>query len=182
MAIEYFKKTKPCPVIDSDWSKWLVAADDLYLRYYQKTEESPFFLNEIARVGFLASAAALAGFLPLSEYSCKKLGKKDKRRRVDGRADLWFDTGQRCYSFEFKTAYLDGTRLHQTLYDAQGDIARVLPSEYDYAAAGLIARVCNSEAEEKFRAFANCRSVDWACRLGPQETDGAFLFFRLAKR
>src|SRR4051794_31988385 len=85
-----------------DWDAWMDAADELYLRFVKLVGESPFTYHEVASVGFLAAAAAMAGFVPLAEYEIVKRAREDKRARVDGRADFWFSSMARSYSFEFK--------------------------------------------------------------------------------
>ena len=78
----------------------MVTADKLYNRFLKRIGESPFYYHEVASVGFLATAAGIAGFLPMNEYEIIKRGSADRRTKGDGRADLWFDGGPRCYSFE----------------------------------------------------------------------------------
>lgn len=164
-----------------DWEAWMIAADDLYLRFYDRIGESPFYYHEVASVGFLASAAAIAGFIPLNEYEIIKKGSEDRRTRGDGRADLWFDSGRRCYSFEAKRAYLAATikNLADVLNSAHGDVARIDRSEYHDAAGLLIARVRDHHREETYERFAESDAVDLAYRIGPQGADGAYLYFKL---
>jgi len=109
----------------ADWDKWLINADDLYCRFLDRVGDSPFLYHEVASVGFLASAAAMAGFTPLAEYEVIKRGRDDKRARVDGRADFWFSSEERAYSFEFKRAYVAATtkNLSNVRAGATQDIA-----------------------------------------------------------
>lgn len=167
----------------SDWEAWIRAADALYLRFLNRAGESPFYFHEVASVGFLASAAAIAGFLPLAEYEIIKRAQHDKRVKVDGRADLWFDTGPRCYSFEFKRAWASATEqnLTEVLAEATNDIACIGREEYHYAAGGLLARVRDPHRTDVYRAFADRDEVDIAYRIGPEGEDGAFLYFGLVK-
>lgn len=115
-----------------NWERWLSKADDLYCRFLDRTGDSPFLYHEVASVGFLASAAAMAGFIPLAEYEIIKRGHDDKRARVDGRADFWFASDDRAYSFEFKRALVAATpsNLSDGLGSAYRDIARIQRDEY----------------------------------------------------
>ncbi len=108
----------------ADWDEWLGNADHLYMRFLDRVGESPFTYHEVAATGFLASAAALAGFIPLAEYEITKRGKLDRRTRALGRADLWFASPQRAYSFEVKRAWLAATpaNLRERLTAAADDI------------------------------------------------------------
>ena len=165
----------------SDWEVWLKSADKLYRRFISRLDgDAPFDYHEVASVGFLASAAAMAGFLPINEYDVFKLGKSDKRTKVPGRADLWFDVGSRCYSIEFKrtrrpvtTAY-----LKQRLDHAFEDIECVHKDEYQFAAACLVTVAREPKRANICRDFANSEHVNFAYRIGPKR-EPAFLFFRL---
>lgn len=165
----------------ADWENWLKSADKLYRRFVDRLDgDSPFDYHEVASVGFLASAAAMAGFLPMNEYDVVKLEKSDKRVKIPGRADLWFDVGQRCYSIEFKrtrrpvtTAYLE-----QRLDYAYEDIERVQKDEYHFAAACLVTVAREQKRIEVCRDFAGSGEVDFAYRIGLKK-EPAFLFFKL---
>lgn len=165
----------------ADWDAWLEQADVLYLRFLDRVGDSPFLYHEVASVGFLASAAAMAGFTPLAEYEVVKRGRDDKRARVDGRADLWFSSGTRAYSFEFKRAYVAATakNLAEVMSDAYDDIACIQRDEYHYAAGAQIARVRDPHRVRTYLDFAKSDMVDLAYHLGPDGEDGAFLFFKL---
>src|SRR3546814_13756400 len=78
-----------------DWEAWLEQADKLYDRFLGDVGDSPFLFHEVASVGFLASAAAMAGFVPLAAYAVIKRGRNDKRTRVDGRDARWIRSGSR---------------------------------------------------------------------------------------
>jgi hypothetical protein len=110
----------------------------------------------------LASSAALAGFIPLAEYEIVKRGRDDQRVRADGRADLWFSSDSRAYSFEFKRAYFAATQknLADELINATNDVACIRREEYNYAAGGLIARVRDEGRLKTYRAFAEDDKVD----------------------
>lgn len=167
----------------TDWGRWLRQADKLYERFVSRVGESPFYFHEVASTGFLASAAALAGFVPLAEYEIVKRAKADRRVKVDGRADLWFSAGQRAYSFELKRAWPSATpgNLAATLVAATDDIACIPRDEYHYAAGLLITRIRDVHRESIYRAFADTAAVDHAYRIGPAGENGAYLFFKLTE-
>jgi hypothetical protein len=165
-----------------DWDAWMTEADKLYSRFLDRLEASPFAYHEVASVGFLASAAVMAGFVSLAEYEIIKRGRHDKRTKGDGRADLWFHTGRRAYSFEFKRAYFSATNknLTESLETAADDIACIYRDEYHYAAGGVLARVRDPHRLDMYNAFALSDGVDLSYRLGPDDAEGAFLYFKLA--
>jgi len=164
-----------------DWNRWIIHLDSLYRKFIRVVGESPFSYNELAATGFLASAAANAGFLPLTEYAVVKRSKLDRRAKVDGRADLWFSTADRWYSFEVKLAWHIATRanLAASLKAASEDVACLPTDEYHFAAGVLIAWVKHAEREQIYRSFADDSNVHFAYRIGPGREDGAFLFFTL---
>ena len=164
----------------ADWNGWLSEADALYGRFLDRIGESPFFFHEVASTGFLASAAAMAGYVPLAEYEIIKRARADRRVKVDGRADLWFATEQRAYSFELKRALLAATagNLAASLREAADDIRNIPREEYHHAAGLLITRVRDAEREPVYRSFARTDLVDLAYRMGPPGENGAYLFFR----
>ena len=165
----------------ADWEYWLRAADKLYYRFLDRIGDSPFYFHEVASVGFLASAAALAGFLPITEYEIIKRGGGDRRTKGDGRADLWFDGGRRCYSFEAKRAWLAATQinLEREMKSAHRDIKRIDREEFHDAAGLLLTRVRDPERQDIYEAFAGSDAVDLAYHIGPEGEDGAYLFFKL---
>jgi hypothetical protein len=164
-----------------DWKAWLTQADKLYGRFLGEVGDSPFVYHEVASVGFLASSAAMAGFVPLAEYEVIKRGQHDKRTRVDGRADLWFSSGSRFYSFECKRAYFSATRKNLTdmLVHAKKDIACIQREEYHYAAGCLLARVRDAKRIEIYEEFAKSDEVDLAYHIRPEGEEGAYLYFSL---
>lgn len=165
----------------SDWEAWLRRADQLYERFTDRLEgDSPFDYHEVASVGFLSNAAAMAGYLPMNEYDVFKRGRSDKRTKVPGRADLWFDTGPRCYSFEFKRTRRPATigYLGQRLEQAFSDVNCVARDESHYAAACLLTVARDPARIETCRHFAASEMIDVAYTIGPR-SEPAFLFFRL---
>lgn len=159
----------------------MIEADRLYTRFFDHVGDSPFLYHEIASVGFLASAAAMAGFVPLAEYEVVKRGHDDKRARVDGRADFWFGSDARAYSFEFKRALVAATakNLRESMTSASSDVARIQREESHYAAGGLIARVRDEHRLDVYRDFAESDHVDLAYSIGQEGAEGAFLYFKL---
>lgn len=164
-----------------DWEQWLKSADELYGGFVHRLDgESPFDYHEVASVGFLAGAAAMAGYLPMNEYDVIERGKSDKRTKVSGRANLRFDVGKRCYSFEFKRTRRPITKayLEQRLEYAHKDIDCVSEDEYHYAAACLVTVAREPRRLKACQNFANDDYVDFAYKIGPA-AEPAFLFFKL---
>ncbi len=116
----------------------------------------------------------------MNEYDVFKRGKSDKRTKVPGRADLWFDTGPRCYSFEVKRTRRPVTvrYLGQRLKQAYSDVERVDRDEYHYAAACLLTVAREPARIETCRRFASEEVIDAAYAIGPRN-EPAFLFFQL---
>ena len=161
----------------ADWEPWLRSADELYGRFIARLDgDSPFDYHEVASVGFLANAAAMAGYLPMNEYDVFKRGKADKRTKVRGRADLWFDAGRRCYSVEFKRTRQPVTtaNLQQRLGYAYRDVECVQSD----AAACLVTVAREPKRIELCQRFAKCDDVHLAYAIGPFDQP-AFLFFKL---
>ena len=123
----------------------------------------------------------MSGHLPLIEYGIRKKNKLDKRKKSNGRADLWIDFPSRSYSFEFKRAWYAATikNLEATLRVVKGDINCVGDDEHDVAAACIIAYVRDKQRNPTYEAFAKRSDVDFAYHIGPEEEGGAYLFFAL---
>lgn len=156
-------------------------ADELYLRFHNRLDgDSPLNYHEVATVGFFASSAAMAGYLPMNEYDVFKKGKDAKRTKQRGRADLWFETGKRCYSFEFKRTRRPVTPayLADRLDIAFNDVGCIHPDEYHYAAGCLITVASDPKRIAVCEEFARTGELDFAFRIGPLG-EPAFLFFRL---
>ncbi|WP_156323702.1 hypothetical protein [Citromicrobium sp. WPS32] len=174
----------PKEEILADWDAWMKAASQLYRRFGRRLDgDSPFEYHEVAAVGFLANAAALAGFIPMNEYDVFKRGRDDKRTKVRGRADLWFDAGGRCYSFECKRTRRPVTPhyLGQRLGYAMGDVDCVRDDEYHHAAGCLLTVARDSKRIAACDQFAASDDVDIAYRIGPKAKP-AYLFFRLKEK
>ncbi len=98
------------------WSRWLAAGEQIATDF-RAWEDDPFAYNETASVGVLAAAAVKAGLLALPEYVAKKADKLDRRKRVNGRCDLWIASNRLCWAFEFKNMILGAPPRGQTLED-----------------------------------------------------------------
>lgn len=90
------------------WPTWMNAAAKLASAFHNDAfEDDPFCYGETASVGFLATAAAKAGYLALPEFAVPKIGAKDRRRRARGRSDLWLQMKtERDWWFEFKQHFI----------------------------------------------------------------------------
>jgi hypothetical protein len=84
------------------WARWLNEAEEISAQF-RTWEDDPFGYNETASVGILAAAAFRAGLVALPEYVARKASKEDRRKRVDGRCDLWLATARSDWAFEFKS-------------------------------------------------------------------------------
>ena len=137
----------------------------------------PFHDNELAGVSLLIAGAARAGFAPIAEYKLRKRGKKDKRTRTDGRADLWFLCKDRGYSFEFKRGWEDTNllELRCRMASAYADIERVPIDEADHRYAGVIAPVYATSLTH-YEGFAKESDIVWELRW-PDESR-VFIYFR----
>ena len=161
-----------------DCNKWLETCSDLYDRFIQELEISPFEENEQSLVGFLAAGAAQAGYLPIVEMTIEKT-KRGAKGPTNGRSDLWIDFGQSTYSFEAKRAKFmaNPSNLSHRLAMAIAAIKEVGADEHDKAAAVLGAYVREAKRESVYRTFSENVQVDIAFRFGPPEAYGAYLFF-----
>lgn len=163
----------------SDWDAWMQAADILYNRTLYRAGYSPFCHHEVSAMGLLAGAAAMVGFAPFLEYELEKADTE--HGKWSGRADLWFSSDKRCYSFEAKRAYVAATsaNLEKVLAEAKQDAQNISVDEYNYAAGLLISYVSEEKRIKTYEAFAADDTVDLAYKIGPDGLDAAFLFFTL---
>ncbi len=168
-------------IVISDWQKWIKSADKIYTKFVERLDgESPFEYHEVSCVGLLSCAAAMAGYLPMLEYNIIKIGRYDRRRRSSGRADLWFETKRRCYSFEVKktSRNLTFSYLQKRLDEANDDIKMIQKDECHIAAACLIATAADTKSVDLCHVFANSEHVDMAYSISPSDAL-AFLFFKV---
>lgn len=184
MSFECLKSDGRRTGVNSDWELWLRKADQIYTRYLEKIESSPFDFNEVSAVGFLAASAACVGFLSLNEYEIIKKDKNDRRKRVPGRADLWLGGEHRYYSFEFKRAWYAATieNLQKSLSTARKDIESIDKDESHYAAGAVLAYVRDEHRIERYINFAKHAEVDAAYRIGHEGVTGAYLFFSIKNK
>ena len=83
-----------------EWAKLV----DQYV-YWHDGDDAPYFYNEQANVGFLASAACMSGLLALSEYGANK--QKAEGKKYIGRSDLYICQKKGTYAaFEAKQLWL----------------------------------------------------------------------------
>ena len=128
------------------WDSWFRRAATVR-RQFVEFEDDPLSYNETASVSLLCSAASRAGLLGLAEYSVTKLGKKDKRLHVSGRADLWvFDPAtNRSWGLEFKQIFPranGGISVIKTAFDrARQDANCINAQEADFRVAALMVAV-----------------------------------------
>jgi hypothetical protein len=104
------------------WEKLLRAWITLTNRYCELVEgqEAPYYNNERANIGILAGAAWKAGWVSLEEF----IGKK--RRKKQGRCDLWIGNKERGEYIEAKHSWkLDTAK--QWLKRALDDARSVIP-------------------------------------------------------
>lgn len=135
----------------------------------------PLSINETASVGFLAAAASLSGFLPLTDYATLKRGLVQGSRYRRGRCDLWIaDPGSNvAWAFEFKQGlFTSGTRIatiEALLNNACSDARQITGLEAHVRFGGAIVAVepCASNRfahEVRLAELANRAS--FCCRLG----------------
>lgn len=123
------------------WDKWLKCAAKLAGRFYDEVDgDDPFFYNETASVSLLTAAATQAGYLALAEFAARKQNALNRRRRTNGRADLWVYDSERSWAFEFKqiTRGAITVELEQKMKGAVDCAKCVGPVGADHAVAGLI--------------------------------------------
>ena len=112
----------------------------------------------------------------MSEYQLTKRSKEDLRKGIPGRADLWLDFGERCYSFEFKAAWHQSTpsKLSAVFDLARSDANCIRRDECDFRIAAMTAYVEVDHDPSMYEEFA--KDVDFCFRIGGVKTDGAYFF------
>ena len=166
----------------ADWETWLTAADGLCNRFDSEWDTHVLGQHEVSVASFLACAAARVGSLAMTEYDIDKIDPEDRRKKKRGRADLWFASDQKSYSFECKRAwYRSGhKRFDQMLQKAKQDIGCIPATESSHPAGLLVGYVSENSLEERFREYAYHDEVDIAYRIGPDGAGGGYLYFSLA--
>jgi hypothetical protein len=69
-------------------------------------EDAAYWYTERTNIGLLAHAAWAAGYVALEEHQKIKRGKIDRRRKSNGRADLWIAKKDYSESIEAKQKYI----------------------------------------------------------------------------
>lgn len=165
-----------------DFDQWMEKVDSLHSLYYKRFGESPLSHNEVACVGLMTAAASMAGFIPIMEYQVVKQWGKDRRFRVEGRADLSVSTDDRAYSFEFKRAWFAATvgNLRSSLNAASEDANKLLDNEYTHAGGIVIAHIRDSyRIMYEYYPFIEQNFADIVYRIGNEDTGGAYIFFKM---
>lgn len=184
------------------WDRWMYQAAAYADRYYTEAgEDDPFAYNEAASVSHLSSAAALAGYLGLAEWSTEKNSRLDGRKRSHGRSDFWLFADGVSWSFEFKQirgGSIGPKRLSTSMQEAISCAKQTRKWDADCAVAGLIISLAWWEdvAERKkirtriYKFIEENKDKDFLAWLisGPDEVaDGlrpceTFLIFDIVKR
>lgn len=169
----------------SEWSRWLKSAAFLTNRFDHEFEDDPFAYNETASVSILAAAAVRAGYLALAEYVATKGQPKDRRLAAEGRCDLWLDSPDRDWAFEFKQICRERPptlkALERTMERAQTCARCVRHDEASERVAGLIVSLYFVEDEDlpvatrNLEAFAS--QVDYAAWIEPSGEAAAATYF-----
>ena len=164
-----------------DWNRWLVAADQLYMRMLNEENIYPIAQHEVSISGFLASSAALAGFLPLMEYETLKKDKNSVDGYRNGRADLWFSSGHRTYSFEIKRAFYQSNinKLKSVMNLVIKDTGFIDDNEAGYFCACVMAYVSDEKYINVFEEFSRDENVTSAYRIGPSGAGCAYIYFNI---
>jgi hypothetical protein len=184
MTLQILKQDGRRRGLNADWEEWLNAADRLHQKFRDELDFSPFELHEVGCVGFLASAAAVAGFVSISEYDIDKNKGSEVEDIRPGRADLWISANHHYYSFECKRAYHSATpkNLKDVLELAVRDTKQIPFDENKYAAALMTAFNRDPERMNIYLDFAQSSAVDSAYYIGPAEQGGGFLFFKIVEK
>lgn len=182
------------------WTRWLDAVAMLANRFSQEVEgDDPLAYNETASVSLLTSAAACAGFVALAEFSTDKAAAKGERGHRHGRSDLWIQTSEKSWAFEFKQWNPKGAsspngRLRSSMGKAEECARAILKKDADCAVAGVIwplywlkeqstpnleARVAS--AEERLSTFIE-NDCDYAWKVeGFDRAPPAYLLFKIVR-
>jgi hypothetical protein len=188
MSLTILKADKRSAIF-KDWLPWLQHTSKLYDRFLEEVNDEydsfiPLHLHEQACVSLFCAGAALSGYLPVAEYSMEKRGRFDKRKREAGRADFWFMTDRQSYSFEFKRSWFRATlsNLEVSFSDAINEAKRIKPIECDVAVAGLVSAARDPMRTPKFREFFKNKNVNFAFHIGPDDTQGTYLYFSVVRK
>jgi hypothetical protein len=165
------------------WQQWLDEAAQLVSRFDVEDNDDPFAYNETASVSLLCSAAARIGCLPLAEFTVRKKGVKDSRRRSNGRADFWMRETGRDWAFEFKQITYGSItlgRIRKTMRAADECAKKLLRYGPEHMISGLVVPLYYTDAREKARekleTFKDECSFAWHL-LSTDDGPETFLFF-----
>jgi hypothetical protein len=109
LIVQYFGPKSQPPGELAPWVDLFLAWRDR-LHHYRAVSKGDIGWDYLERsqVGFLAAAAWHIGGAAIEEYPIEKKDPADRRRKYDGRADLWLGFGGRGFALEAKYA---NTRL-----------------------------------------------------------------------
>ena len=148
-------------------------------RFRKKYKLSPFDYTEQAAVGAFVWAAGTRQRLALAEYQVAKSKAPGKKYKRNGRADLWIDFLDQCYSLEFKVASYKATEqnLRKRFEAAKRDAGCVDLDEHDYALGVLVAYVENEGLLPAYDKFAVERDVQLAVGIGKRKAKSCYIYF-----
>ena len=148
-------------------------------RFRKKYKLSPFDYTEQAAVGAFVWAAGTRQRLALAEYQVAKSKAPGKKYKRNGRADLWIDFLDQCYSLEFKVASYKATEhnLRERFKAAKLDAGCVDLDEHDYALGVLVAYVDEKSRSATYKNFAEQDDVQLAVRIGKKEQGSCYIYF-----
>ncbi|HEX8301843.1 hypothetical protein [Sphingomonas sp.] len=185
-----------------DWNRWMESAAKLADRFYLEAgNDDPFMYGEQASVGFLATAAAHAGFMALPEFAVTKNDIKNSSPR-SGRSDLWISSSDREWWFEAKQRFInrgskadlvrswrDAERCASEVRDNGTAVAMLIVSCWrlkgpDAPAKGDTGRpikVTRQAAREAVHDFKNERQFAWRLGRDDDRTPETYIFFDILK-
>jgi len=175
MAVEWLNFERKNSSTKRVWSRWLAEVPAIRSDFLHFVKDHDIFdYNETAAAGILAAAATRAGFVSLAEYVCRKKMQTDRRKRVNGRADLWIldQRERRTWSFEFK--YLTRSNgykidvLEDKMQQAINDASCIIEGEADCAyGALLVSANHDTEFSERYLGILNefAKQVDYAAKI-----------------
>ena len=189
MLVTWHKKSRSNSVEARAWDRWFAEIPSLRKEYFEfiGQDHDVFSYNEASSAGLFACGAARARMIALPEYVCLKKGRRDKRRRVNGRADLWiYDPHHKLsWCFEFKhllgrTSYSE-TLINKKLEAAVSDAACIVTENECDKAFGAVLISCRDRSvfdDDFFESIINvARDCDYCVEIG----GGAGAMFLLIK-
>lgn len=167
------------------WGRWLQAAEEISSKF-DAWEDDPFGYNEQASVGILAAAAFRADLVALPEYVARKASKEDRRKRANGRCDLWLAAPRSDWAFEFKNMMIGlaprAATLRTRLQQAVDCAKQVTATEAAKRVGCLIVSTypalwtkAGPELHSRLLGFA--KEVDFAAFIEPNNRHAQPVFF-----